>query len=67
MKSKDVKQLHDKSEKELKEMLKKAKEELIKLKMELATRKLKNSHLLMEKRHDISRIKTIIREKEFLK
>lgn len=64
MKTKEIKQLHAKTVKELKSLLGKTQEELVKLRMEQATRKLKNIHQLMKKRHDIARIKTVIREKE---
>jgi large subunit ribosomal protein L29 len=66
MKAKDIKQLHQKSKEELNKMLKEAQEELVRIKMEIATRKLKNTHLLMKKRHEVARIKTIIHEKELL-
>ncbi len=66
MKAKEIKQLHAKTVKELRVMLQKVQEELVKLRMGQATRKLKNFHQLMRKRHDIARIKTILREKELL-
>lgn len=64
MKTKDIKDLHEKTIKELKSELGKAQDELVKLRMEQATRKLKDTHQALKKRHDIARIKTIIRERK---
>lgn len=64
MKAKDIKNLHEKTIKELKRLLSKAQNELVKLRMDQAGRKLKDTHQVLKKRHDIARIKTIIREKE---
>lgn len=57
-------QLADKSVKELEELLKKTEKEWFKLKMELKTNRLKDVHGPRSKRKEISRIKTIMREKE---
>jgi len=67
MKTKDVKELHTKTFKELKGLLVKASEALMKLKMEQATRKLKDVHQVMKKRREIARIKTIMHAKELTK
>lgn len=64
MKTKDKKELHTKTEKGLKSLLSKAQNELVKLRMDQAGRKLKDTHQVLKKRRDIARIKTIIREKE---
>lgn len=64
MKAKDKKELHTKTEKELKSLVSKAQNELVKLRMDQAGRKLKDTHQVLKKRHHIARIKTIIKEKE---
>jgi len=66
MKFNEIKELHNKSLTELKTLLKEAKNELAKLKMDLAVKKLKNVHAVLLKRRDISRLMTVIREKELM-
>lgn len=64
MKIKEKKDLKTKSEKELKVMLKDLKDEIFKLKQELSLKKLKNTRQIFQKRKDIARILTILKEKE---
>lgn len=64
MKTKDIKELHTKTIKELKGLLSKVQNELVKLRMEQAGGKLKDSHQVLKIRHDIARIKTVIRERK---
>lgn len=64
MKKKELKELHTKSITELKQLIKKARLELIKLRMEQKAGKLKNVHLVKQKRHDLARLKTILKELE---
>lgn len=64
MKSKAKKELHTKTMQELKQLLKETRDELFKLKLEHARKKLKNKSLISEKRKDIARIMTMIKEGE---
>jgi large subunit ribosomal protein L29 len=64
MKAKEIKNLHAKTIAELENLLSTAQKELVKLRMDQATRKLKDTHQILKIRHNIARIKTIIREKE---
>jgi ribosomal protein L29 len=64
MKKKDLKDLHQKSQQDLQGLMKKAQEELVKLKMDRKAGRLKNIRLPEGKRHDLARIKTVLREKE---
>ena len=64
MKKKEIKEYHQKKPEELKQQAKKITEELVKLKMEKQVGKLKNIHLIEQKRHDLAIIKTILQEKE---
>jgi len=64
MKRKDIQELHGRSIKELKELMKKTQGELVQLRTDLGAGKLKNVHQIKMKRRDLARIKTIIREKE---
>jgi ribosomal protein L29 len=64
VKKKDLKELHTKSTDELKQLIKKARLELIKLRMEQKAGKFKNVHLVAQKRHDLARFKTILKELE---
>ncbi len=52
---------------ELNKLLRQSQTEWLKLKLELKTGKLKNLHQSRQKRKEIARIKTIIREKELVK
>lgn len=64
MKRKDIPQLRTKTIRELKELIRKAQEELLKLKINARAGKLKNVRLLSQKRHDLARLETVIKEKE---
>lgn len=64
MKRRDVKDLSTKSKEELMQMLTQLREEMKKNTLEIAMRKLKNVSFLREKKKDIARILTKIREKE---
>ncbi len=64
MKKKELKDLHQKTIKELQTLKEKTQEEYLKLKMDKQVGRLKNVHLLDGKRHDLARIKTLLREKE---
>lgn len=64
MKKKELKQLHGKTEKELKTLAEKAQEELVKLRLNLGSGKLKDTQVINKKRHDLARLKTILKEKE---
>ncbi|OGD53936.1 50S ribosomal protein L29 [Candidatus Beckwithbacteria bacterium RBG_13_35_6] len=59
-----VEDLNHLTQKELKNLLKKIQAEWLELKMALKTGKLKNIHEPKNKRKEIAKIKTIIREKE---
>jgi ribosomal protein L29 len=64
MKSKDKKELHQKSTSELRKMVTEAKDALVLLKMEKIQNKLKNPRQLSIKRREIAQMMTIIRMKE---
>jgi len=64
MKKKELKELHQKSQQELQNLMRKAQEELTKLKMDKQAGRLKNVRLPDTKRHDLARIKTILKEKD---
>ncbi len=64
MKKKELKELHQKSQQDLQILIKKAQEELVKLKMDRKAGRLKNVRLPENKRHDLARIKTILKEKD---
>jgi len=64
MKKKELKELHQKSQKDLQSLMKKAQEDLVKLKMDRKAGRLKNVRLPENKRHDLARIKTILKEKD---
>jgi len=64
MKSKDKKELHAKSIKELKNMVVEAKNELAGLKMDKTQNRIKNTSLFPVKRKEIAQMLTIIRLKE---
>lgn len=57
-------ELHLKSFEELKAMLDEARKSLAVLRLELATKKLKNVRAIFNKRKDIARILTVIKEKK---
>lgn len=64
MKKKELKELHQKSQQDLQSLMKKTQEEMVKLKMDRKAGRLKNVRLPENKRHDLARIKTILKEKE---
>jgi len=64
MKKKELNQLRTKTSQQLEALAKKTAQEVFKLKMEQKTNRLKNVHLVGQKRHDLAKIKTILREKE---
>jgi ribosomal protein L29 len=64
MKTKDKKELHLKSIKELNNMVTKAKDEIVALNLDKIQNKLKNTSQLWIKRKEIAQMLTIIRMKE---
>jgi large subunit ribosomal protein L29 len=64
MKKDDFKKLKTKSDKELKKTLDDWCKEAINMKFKLKMGKLKNPHELTEKKRDIARVKTLLRERE---
>jgi ribosomal protein L29 len=64
MKSKDKKELHLKSVKELSNLVRQAKDALAALKLDRTQNKLKNTSQLSVKRKEIAQILTIMRLKE---
>jgi len=64
MKKKDLKELRLKTRKELETLLNEAKVALVKLRMELATAKIKNTRIISRKKDEIAKILTLIGEKE---
>lgn len=67
MKTKDKKELHIKTEDELKKMLEDAHEDLVKLRLDKAQNKVKNTSELSNIRRKIAIIQTILKEKELNK
>lgn len=65
MKTKEKKDLFNKTIPELKLLLKEAKDSLFGFRMEHSKKKLKNTRSIFQKRKDIAKILTVIREKEF--
>lgn len=59
-----IKDISGKNENELKELLKEKREELFKLKLDNKQNKLKNTRSIYNTRKDVSRILTLIREKD---
>lgn len=66
MKRREIQKLHQLSLKELKEMLSQVEKELIDLKMSSGGEKAKDIRAMAKKRDDLARIKTILKEKQFL-
>ena len=64
MKQDQIKALHAKTKRELRELIKKTQEELARLKVELGAGRVKDTQAVNKKRHDLARLKTILREKE---
>lgn len=64
MKRKEVKELPAKKKEELEKAIQKTIEEIVKLKMDKQVGKLKNISLLREKKRDLARLKTVLKNKE---
>ncbi|MEK7517196.1 MAG: 50S ribosomal protein L29 [Patescibacteria group bacterium] len=64
MKTKDKKELHLKSLKELKEQVAVAKDLISNLKLDMTQKKLKNTRQIFIKRKEVAQMSTIIRIKE---
>lgn len=67
MKINERKQLHTKTMEELRVLLKEVRDALLSLRFEKAQKKLQKTREIFEKRKDIARIATVLREKELLK
>lgn len=63
MKSKDIQALHDKTVEELTQLEKELRLQLVKLGPK---DKVKNVHVAKERRKDVTRVLTVLREKQFL-
>jgi len=66
MKKNTVKDIQGKKKEELIKMVSDAKNELLTLRLDNATKKLKNTRAIFHKRKDIARVLTIMRQKEFI-
>lgn len=66
MKKKDIQELHNKSKKELEELMKKVQTELVRLRTDFGAGKLKNVNQIKLKRRDLARIKTVMKELELV-
>lgn len=64
MKKKEIKELQSKTYEELKKMTEEAKTEIKKWTVEKGTGKQKNVNLVRNKRRDVARLLTVIRQKE---
>jgi ribosomal protein L29 len=64
MKRNDIKELHTKTDAELKKLLKDAQDMVLSLKLDLEQARLKNTSALTLKRKEIAVLKTIMRAKE---
>jgi len=64
MKKKEKQELHQKTIDQLQKEVAKAEKELAKLRLELKAGKVKNVRSLMNQRHRLAVLKTILREKE---
>ncbi|HUV42702.1 MAG TPA: 50S ribosomal protein L29 [Patescibacteria group bacterium] len=67
MKDKEKQELHQKTIAQLQKEIIKVEEKLTKLRLELRAGKLKNTRQLMNQRHHLAVLKTILREKELTK
>ncbi len=65
MKTKEKKELFSKTVKELRVILKEAREAVIDLNMDKSQHKLKNERQIFNKKKDIARMLTAIKEREF--
>lgn len=61
---KDIKDISNRTEKDLKDLLKTKREELFKLNLDNKQNKLKNTRVIFNTRKEIARVMTLIREKE---
>lgn len=61
---KDLKDISSRTEKDLRDLVKSKKEELSKMKLDNKQNKLKNTRIIFNTRKEISKVLTIIREKE---
>jgi large subunit ribosomal protein L29 len=64
--NKKIKEIKNKTEEELKDLLKTKKEDLFKLKMDKTQNKLKDVKSIYKTKKDIARILTLIRERELV-
>lgn len=64
MKKKEKQEFHQKTVAQLQKEIRKAEEELVKLRLELKAGKLKNVSRVMNQRHQLACLKTILKEKE---
>lgn len=64
MKGKDIKELQQKIIPELKKLLKEKQSDLLKLKMDIESKKTKNVRAFAQARHDLARIMTFLRQKQ---
>lgn len=64
MKRKQLVELHQKTPEALKQLLVEARENFLKLKMEMASGKIKDLHTMAKTKDDLARILTILREKK---
>lgn len=64
MKNKDIKELQQKTMPELKKLLKEKQAGLLKLKMDVASRKIKNVRAVIQGRHDVARIMTFLQQNQ---
>ena len=64
MKAKELKEIRGLSAEKLEEKLQELKKDLFMLRMQHATNQLDNPVKIRETKHDIARVKTMIREKE---
>jgi len=67
MKIREQKELHTKTTKELWDMIKKNRLDILDMELEISQNKLKNTTGVKNKKHDIARMLTILREKELKK
>lgn len=65
MKAKEKKELHEKTEEELGQLIRQAKEELLRLNIEKSQKKLKNTSSVLQKRKNLAIMQTILNEKRF--
>jgi large subunit ribosomal protein L29 len=64
MKKQEFQSLKQKTDKELKEMLSTLKKEINKLRLEMALRKVKNVSSVGQKKKDVARILTVLKERK---